>query len=294
MVPLILLDALMPYIIIAIILVVAYFTLKSKFPSIFGSGAIGDVGADVGKFASGVVVGAAVGTVNAIGAEISKAQKPIGGDCTNDLDCRGYVVGGNGPACDKNTRKCANLHWPRILGEQCNLHTDCKGHIAGGDSLACENKKCVQQMRDWAGTYYIPSECVSGPGRAKGTCANGLTWPRKLDQECRLNTDCEGNLGCEGGKCVQKLRDWAGVYYNPSECRDGPGRDLGSCRSGNSWPRKENQECRLHTDCEGHRAGQDSLACDNSRCVRQKRDWAGVWYIPSECKGGVFSGKGSC
>ena len=165
--------------------------------------------------------------------------------------------------------------------------------------MGCLNNKCTNKIKDWAGVYYIPSDCTDGPGRPPGTCGRGFSWPRKLNEECALHTDCGVNtdgtpMACFNSKCTPEVKDWAGNWYLPSDCTDGPGRPPGTCGRGFNWPRKLNQECRLHTDCEGHMPGQNTLACDNGKCTQQLRDWAGVYYIPSECRNGIFAGPGTC
>jgi hypothetical protein len=52
----------------------------------------------------------------------------------------------------------------------CVGHADCPGHISGGDSLACQDGICVQQMKDWAGVWYIPKDCVGAPFGPRGSC----------------------------------------------------------------------------------------------------------------------------
>jgi len=124
---------------------------------------------------------------------------------------------------------------PKKQGEACKLHTDCEGHMPGQNSLACDNGTCKPQMRDWIGVWYTPSECVDAPGRDRGTCSRGFSWPRKDGQECRLNEDCEGfrpgqpGLGCNRGTCAQMKRDFIGVHYNAYECRGGPFSGPGTC-----------------------------------------------------------------
>lgn len=210
----------------------------------------------------------------------------------------GNAIFGSGKAIVDNFAKL--IPPAKKAGETCKLHTDCEKNMAGQNTLACDNGICTQQLRDWAGIYYIPSECTDAPGRAPGTCSRGFSWPRKVDQECRLHTDCEGfkpgqnTLACDNGTCKQQLRDWAGIYYIPSECTDGPSRATGTCSRGFSWPRKVNQECRLNEDCDGFKPGQASLGCNNGTCQDMKRDWAGVYYNASECRGGPFSGPGTC
>ena len=187
------------------------------------------------------------------------------------------------------------------VGEQCDTVLNCADNLAGTpDKTNCCNGICTIQQRDWAGVGYCPDECKDAPDPLGGRCDRGYSWPRGDGQPCDTNQACAGfapgqnTLGCDNGTCRQQKRDWAGVYYNASECRDAPGAPTGSCNSGNTWPRSENQHCNLNEDCNGFRPGQDSLACDHNRCVRQKKDWAGVWYKPSECKGGPWSGHGSC
>ena len=186
------------------------------------------------------------------------------------------------------------------LGESCTLNTDCSGYTPGKESLGCDNGKCQHMKRDWAGVWYNASECVDKPGGYRGSCNRGFSWPRLENQECQLNEDCAGfkpgqdSLACDNGSCKKQKRDWAGVWYKPSECRDGPARAPGTCNRGFSWPRNKGQECILNEDCAGFKPGQDSLGCNRGTCEPMKRDWAGVWYNAYECRGGIFKDAGTC
>jgi hypothetical protein len=191
----------------------------------------------------------------------------------------------------------SGLSWPRKLNEQCNLHTDCEV-IPGQDPLGCQDNKCTTMKKDWAGAWYIPKECMDKPAGTPGSCSRGYSWPRKVNQDCVLNTDCESipgqiPLGCQDAKCTPMVKDWAGQYYNSKECQDRPFGPAGTCNSGLHWPRKLNEQCNLHTDCEVI-PGQDPLGCQDNKCTPMKKDWAGVWYIPKECADKPAGVPGSC
>lgn len=55
------------------------------------------------------------------------------------------------------------------------------------------------------------------------------------------------------------------------------------------------QSCSTHADCyQWKPATPGSLACCDGKCTPMKRDWAGVGYCPSQCRGGAFMGAGTC
>jgi hypothetical protein len=120
-----------------------------------------------------------------------------------------------------------------------------------------------------------------------------------LGGACNNSLNCEGHdvgVGpgntCDLGVCVPKKQDWAKAWYAPSECVDRPGGAHGSCSSGFSWPRKIDQPCNIHEDCENY--GYGKTGCDRGTCKQQKQDWAKVWYLPSECVGTVGGQPGTC
>lgn len=54
-------------------------------------------------------------------------------------------------------------------------------------------------------------------------------------------------------------------------------------------------KCHTHFDCQNSgNVGGPGLACCNEYCTDKKRDWAGVYYCPHECRGGAFLGAGTC
>lgn len=183
-------------------------------------------------------------------------------------------------------------------GEACSLHTDCEGWGPGPTAIACCNGVCMHKVKDWAGVGYCPDECRGAPAAAAGTCGEH-DWPRKEGQPCNLHTDCEGHgpgandMACCKGKCVRKVKDWAGVGYCPHVCRGSPGGAQGTCGDYN-WPRKQGQPCNLHTDCEGHGPKATDVACCNGKCTKKVKDWAGVGYCPDECVGSPGGKKGTC
>lgn len=53
--------------------------------------------------------------------------------------------------------------------------------------------------------------------------------------------------------------------------------------------------CSVEIQCQGFsRAGRAGVACCNGVCQVKKRDWAGVYYCPHECRGKAFRAAGSC
>lgn len=131
-----------------------------------------------------------------------------------------------------------------------------------------------------------------------------------LGTSCKSDIECKTPYGCDykdfektGRKdselvCVKKVPDWKGNYFNPSQCQSAPSPlgNPGDCRFGYHWPREEGEPCALSIECKGFVAGQPGLGCDpeKKQCVKMKKDWAGVYYTPSECKGWPFAPGGTC
>ncbi len=120
-----------------------------------------------------------------------------------------------------------------------------------------------------------------------------------LGGACNVGADCkgfrsalskQGGVACCHGKCTNTRKDYAGIWWCPHECRGRFGAASGTC------PLKENgQSCSTHVDCKNHTSlGVKGVACCRGTCKPLKRDWAGVWYCPHECRGGAFSGSGTC
>jgi hypothetical protein len=116
-----------------------------------------------------------------------------------------------------------------------------------------------------------------------------------INVECKYPYACDySNYNKKGGYqktgdkvCVEKVKDWAGIYFVPSECRSAPaplGKE-GDCHLGYSWPRLENQPCDTNLACKGHSPGRPSLGCNNGKCQKMVKDWIGVFYNKSECVG---------
>jgi len=199
------------------------------------------------------------------------------------------------------------------LGQPCMVPTDCAGAnlLVGQPGNTCcgptGSGTCQAKMADWTGiNFYCPTECRDSPTSAAGTCSSGNTWPRSPGQPCKLTTDCKGGvagvvgaMACCGpagsGVCTAQVRDWAGVGYCPTDCKDSPTSAAGSCASGNTWPRSITQPCNTHADCAGWVAGKAcTLGCCGGKCSKLIPNFAGVGYCPSECWGGIFSGPNTC
>ncbi|MBX3198559.1 MAG: hypothetical protein KF894_10535 [Labilithrix sp.] len=178
-------------------------------------------------------------------------------------------------------------------GQACAAHADCKDFNGlGQQGAACCGGTCTQQRQDWAGVWYCPSECKGRATASPGTC------PLREDgQACAAHADCKdfnglGQQGaaCCGGTCTQQRQDWAGVWYCPSECKGRANSSPGTCPL-----REDGQACAAHADCRNFSGlGQQGAACCQNACRQQRRDWAGVWYCPHECVGGIGQAPGSC
>eukprot|EP01083_Nonionella_stella_P207594 754003_1 len=156
--------------------------------------------------------------------------------------------------------------------QSCECDEQCSG------SMGCCNGQCRYKQRDWARIYYCPNICKAGIDCPPGSCSDN----KYEYQSCQCSGQCSGSMTCCNGQCRHKQRDWAGVYYCPHECN-------GGCGWGGTCPnnRGSGQSCSCRAQC-------NSGCCENGRCVDKKRDWAGVYYCPAECRGGIFSGAGTC
>lgn len=122
----------------------------------------------------------------------------------------------------------------------------------------------------------------------------------KLGDACKVGADCrgyvsafaeQGGVACCGGVCATTQKDFMNVWYCPSECKGWLAAAGGTCGA----KRKDGEACVAHPQCVNWRGpGQQGSGCDGGRCTPMKRDWAGVWYIPSECVGDILRGRGSC
>ena len=57
------------------------------------------------------------------------------------------------------------------LGGECIVGTDCKGYTAPRKAgVACCDGKCQQTKKDYAGVYWCPAKCRSGPLAKSGSC----------------------------------------------------------------------------------------------------------------------------
>jgi hypothetical protein len=121
-----------------------------------------------------------------------------------------------------------------------------------------------------------------------------------LGGACKVGSDCkgymsalaeQGGVACCGGICTNTLKDFANVWYCPDECKGWAGAPGGTCGP----KRADGEACIAHEQCANwHGPGQQGSGCDGGRCTPMKKDWAGIWYIPSECVGDILRGKGSC
>lgn len=153
---------------------------------------------------------------------------------------------------------------------------DCSGQCSG--NMHCCKGECRYLEKDWAGVYYCPHECKAGAFCPHGSCGEN----KSEYASCSCNEECSGNMACCAGQCRYKQKDWAGIYYCPHECNGGCGWG-GTCPS----HRSTGQSCGCRLQC-------NSGCCEGGRCVDKKRDWAGVYYCPAECRGGAFKGPGTC
>jgi len=100
---------------------------------------------------------------------------------------------------------------------------------------------CQNRVKDYAGVYYCPRDCVGNPGRPVsnmfGSCEqpDRVHWPRWKDEVCAVHTDCQdwdkmdNGRACCNGRCTDKKKDWAGTWWCPNECTGRPFGPKGSC-----------------------------------------------------------------
>jgi len=97
------------------------------------------------------------------------------------------------------------------------------------------------------------------------------------------------------------------VYESPSSARDVPGKlvkdvvefgkDIGRIMSGEET--KHGQEigssCSVGLDCKGYRGpARGGTTCCKGTCATLRKDYAGVYFCPTECKSGPAARPGSC
>lgn len=169
-------------------------------------------------------------------------------------------------------------------------------------------------IRKLTGAQGSGADIGAGAGDAVGTAIVGtfksigdnigkmLPTAKKMGEVCKTHADCDGwapavagTLACCGDTktCQMQYADYMGVGFCNFECQDRPAGKVGNCAKGFHWPRKINEECGLHTDCENI-DGQTPLGCQDSKCTQLKKDWVGVWYLPKDCVGKPFGAPGTC
>jgi len=162
-------------------------------------------------------------------------------------------------------------------------------------------------------------EIESSQGNKCSDAPQGYNWPDpkgKLGDICTVDTDCEGwkfdptglfpKTGCCMWElhmmCSNKLKDYAGFYYCPADCVGNPWANAqsdlkGTCEQMDTklhWPRIKDEPCVVHTDCENYSLQNPGLACCDRQCKDKKRDWAGGYFCPGECKGKPWLNGGTC
>lgn len=165
----------------------------------------------------------------------------------------------------------------------------------------------------WGGQEKIPYEWAAPNGQigdacdptgiqlkyaCKGANVAGAGMPHQFDYAFCFHFDCLflipfphvllGTWCCQAdgkGMCQNKVRDWAGAYYCASDC---VGKFLGSpgtCELG--LKNGIGDKCFFDWDC-------GTGSCCAGQCANKKKDWAGLFWCPNECKSSFFSRQGSC
>ena len=193
----------------------------------------------------------------------TSSGSPIGGTCGLDTDCAGFKTGESGPSCDKNSKTCKILQWPRAIDEYCGTESDCKGWgIDDTNHNGCDHNKCVAKIKDWAGNYYVPSEADLT-----------VTGKMELGWKCNADSDCKGWVN--------------GQAYGPA-CDPGI-TDGGKPTCQNlHWPRWDSEYCAIDLDCA-------QSVCRNNKC-KDKKAWEfkGDINTCNTCPGGSFKDGANC
>ena len=112
-------------------------------------------------------------------------------------------------------------------------------------------------------------------------------------QNCKSAADCCSGC-CENGQCVEKVKDWAGAYYCPSQCKGSIGAKKGTCNQKNT-KKKVGESCNSSRECDNFGFGTSKgTACCKNTCQIKKKDWIGAYYCPHECKKSIFAKPGTC
>jgi len=261
-------------------------------------------------------VGGLPGSCNADGT----IGTPLDGECSLGTDCAGWQDGIN---CCKGTCRqmekdyigvlycphecigafgdgpgtCGSTSGDVSLSGTCETDTNCMGYEKGEGTVKCCNGTCQTKQLDWAGAGYCPHECVGTSGGKPGTCNEDGTIGTATGGECTLHTDCYGwgpgtnDAACCEGKCVQKVKDWAGVGYCPHECTGWALAPGGTCVPGTV---SEEGSCTKDTECAGYGPNKGDMGCCGGKCAKKQKSWNSTITCPSECVGRPGGKKGQC
>jgi len=122
------------------------------------------------------------------------------------------------------------------LGGECTFNSQCRGYMEKvPGTLKCCGGKCETQIRDYLGAGTCPSECQARAGDPPGTCLTTLT-RRAIGQSCVKPVDCSGHMlslpgtpTCCDGVCVDQIANWAGTGVCPQECKKTMTSQPGTC-----------------------------------------------------------------
>jgi len=153
---------------------------------------------------------------------------------------------------------------------------------------------------------FIDVTGYKGPGRPKGCSyhrfGNVEQWHHGYDEECTVN----GFAGCFCKPVADRLyysaEDQEKILRMSRSDADQEGEDRlysGQIKfDGNirifTWDRNDGEACTGSTACKSHCCDPNWRSETGKTCQAKKRDWAGVPYCPSECRGAPFAPLGSC
>lgn len=167
---------------------------------------------------------------------------------------------------------------PKKLGEPCNVGPDCEGWTAalqpGNDCCA---GKCSGRVKDYDNRWYCAEESpLLGDLPVGSMCI-------KTEQCAGNSIDLQPGTKCCNSVCQEKVLDYTGMrYYCPGEAI------LGNLPVGSP--------CISTEQCAGNSIDlQLGTKCCGGICTEKKRDHAGAYYCPAECRGtSILDAPGTC
>lgn len=190
---------------------------------------------------------------------VDEVCTPIGGECTEDLECIGLMCAETPTGerrctapCDPlrpdagcepglycaRTSGCEGLCVPIVgdaalpLGDSCEIDSDCASLFCAdpGDG----NQRCLAPCEGDAGICLAGEACAANPGQCGGCVDDGLlAAPSGLGEACELDEDCRSGSCLDDSGRLYCTRDCSGPEDCPLgfHCRQ-PEGEAGVCASG--------------------------------------------------------------